>query len=550
MYLGSNAFTLTFLGIRSRSLPTISRFLVYSVSGDKPTSPQASARIRRWSLYMSMFEYTLKFRNTHEHANADALSRLPLSVEPAASKLPPELVLLAEHLANSPVTADQIREHTTKDPQLVPVVQFVQQGWLSSCPGTTHSSFYEKRAELSIYEGCLLWGNRVVIPSPCRDAVLTELHTGHPGVTRMKALARMYVWWPNITKDIENHVRHCTECQLQQPTPAVAPLHPWSWPTRPWARLHIDYAGPFQGKMILVLIDVHSKWVEAVCTPGATSSVVIEELRTIFARFGIPETIVSDNGTCFVSTEFEEFLARNGIKHLTSAPYHPSSNGLAETAVQVIKQGLKKNTRGSMKSRLAQVLFRYRTTPQTTTGVSPSELLLGRRPRSRLDLLKPHTADRVERKQMQQKRQHDDKAADRNFETGTTVFVRNYHHGNRWLPGTIEQRTGPVSFRIKLSDGRIRRCHQDQIRHRYVEITQESPKDPDPISVPIPRSESSPDTAQPTDVTPEASTEPTDATEEQSSDRTENAEGNSIPRKTYPTRVRNPVVRFDPTWRN
>ena len=107
----------------------------------------------------------------------------------------------------------------------------------------------------------------------------------------------------------------------------LAPLRPWSWPIHPWARLHIDYAGPVEGKMILVLINAHSKWIEAVCTAGSTSAVVIEELRAIFARFGIPETLVSDNGTCFVSKEFES----NGVRHLTIAPYHPSSivNGLA-----------------------------------------------------------------------------------------------------------------------------------------------------------------------------------------------------------------------------
>ena len=203
------------------------------LNGQKSTSPHASARIRRWSLYMSMFEYTLKFRNTTAHANADALSRLPLPVEPAISQLPPELVLLADHLSNSPVTADQIRERTRKDTQLAQIVQFVQQGWPSSCPSSDLlSSFYEKRMELSLYEGCLLWGNRVVIPTPCREAVLTELHAGHPGCTRMKSLSRMYVWWPGITKDIENTVRNCTACQLHQSTPPVAPLHPWSWPTR------------------------------------------------------------------------------------------------------------------------------------------------------------------------------------------------------------------------------------------------------------------------------------------------------------------------------
>ena len=103
-------------------------------------------------------------------------------------------------------------------------------------------------------------------------------------------------------------------CQLHQSTPSVAPLHPWSWPTRPWARLHLDYAGPVQGKMILVMVDAHSKWIEAICTPNATSTAVIEELRTIFAQFGIPETVVTDNGTCFVSAEIEAFFKSNGRK--------------------------------------------------------------------------------------------------------------------------------------------------------------------------------------------------------------------------------------------
>ena len=127
----------------------------------------------------------------------------------------------------------------------------------------------------------------------------------------------------------------------------------------------------------------------------------------MFAKFSLPEMIVTDNGTGFVSEEFESFLRSNGIKHTTSAPYHPASNGLAERAVQIVKRGLKKVTLGSMNTRLAKVLFLYRITPQGTTGVSPAELLLGRRPHTRLDLLRPNTAGRVEERQQQQKQQHD-----------------------------------------------------------------------------------------------------------------------------------------------
>ena len=113
------------------------------------------------------------------------------------------------------------------------------------------------------------------------------------------------------------------------------------------------------------MVDAHSKWIEAICTPNATSTAVIEELRTIFAQFGIPETVVTDNGTCFVSAEIEAFFKSNGIKHLTSAPYHPASNGLAERAVQTVKKGLRKITHGTMYTRLAQVFVTYRLTPQS-----------------------------------------------------------------------------------------------------------------------------------------------------------------------------------------
>ena len=435
---------------------------------DRATSPHASSRIKRWSLFLSSYEYSLVFRNTTAHANADALSRLPLPEEPATTTKEPELVLLAEHLADSPVTASDIQLWTRRDSKLSKVLQYVQQGWPTE--GDQELEPYSsRRLELSTFDGCILWGSRIVIPPPGRQAVLQELHEGHPGITRMKALSRMYVWWPGISADIEKSVRLCHQCQEMQPTPPVAPLNPWKWPSRPWARIHLDFAGPFEGKYILVGIDAHSKWIEATCTPSTSSSAVIEVLRSLFARFGLPETIVTDNGTGFVSQEFEEFLKKNGVKHTTSAPYHPASNGLAERAVQIVKKGLKKVTSGTFSTRLAKVLLTYRITPQSTTGSSPAELLLGRRPRTRLDLLKPNIAERVERKQEDQKARHDKKAKVRTFHVGNHVFVKNFGAGSKWLRGKIVNMSGPVSFLVELEDGRSRRCHQDHLRHRVVE---------------------------------------------------------------------------------
>ena len=184
-----------------------------------------------------------------------------------------------------------------------------------------------KKDELTIHEACILWGNRVVVPPQGQEMVLHELH---PGNSCMKSLARIFVWWPGLDKDCEECVRLCHSCQVNQSSPPSAPLQPWVWPTRPWARLHLDYAGPFLGKMFLILIDAHSKYIEAVCVASATLNATFECLRQTFVQFGIPKTIVTDNGTCFVSAEFESFLKTNGVKHLTSAPYHPASNGLAK----------------------------------------------------------------------------------------------------------------------------------------------------------------------------------------------------------------------------
>ncbi len=146
----------------------------------------------------------------------------------------------------------------------------------------------------------LLWGTRVIIPSDFWEAILAELHEAHPGMSRMKALARMYVWWPGITTDIKVTVRQCTECQVHQATPPQAPLQPWSLPSRPWSRLHLDYAGPVNGNMYLVLIDAHSKWVEAFCAASSARHLPLSYVPSLVCLKPWWQTM---HGTCFVSAK-------------------------------------------------------------------------------------------------------------------------------------------------------------------------------------------------------------------------------------------------------
>ena len=119
------------------------------------------------------------------------------------------------------------------------------------------------------------------------------LHGGHPGNARMKGLARSFVWWPGIDHDLEEKVKACDACQRVRHSPAQAPLHPWEFPKRPWERLHADFAGPFQGKMFLVVVDAYSKWLEINSLTTATSTTTIEHLRSIFATHGLPKIFVT-----------------------------------------------------------------------------------------------------------------------------------------------------------------------------------------------------------------------------------------------------------------
>ena len=185
------------------------------------------------------------------------------------------------------------------------------------------------------------------------------------------------------------------KCQLNQKAPAQAPLHPWEWPEPPWVQIHVDYTGPFLNKMFLVVVDAYSKWLDVVIMPSATSLNIIQALRSMFATHGLPELLVSDNGTAFTSLEFREFLKQNEIQQVTSAPYHPSSNGLAERAVQTFKTGMKKRVSGDVATQLARFLFHYRTTPHSVTGDSPAKLLMGCHIHTHLDILKRDIAGRV-----------------------------------------------------------------------------------------------------------------------------------------------------------
>ena len=212
----------------------------------------------------------------------------------------------------------------------------------------------------------------------------------------MNKIACSYFWWPGLDAAIEEKAKSCSACQKLRNLPQLAPLHPWDWPEEPWQRVHIDFAGPLENHMFLIVVNAHSKWPEVAVMKSTSSERNIEELRSIFSHFGLPQQLASDNGLQLVSEEFKTFMEENGIQHIKSAPYHQATNGLAERFVQIMKQALKSSQgTGSLNRHLNAFLLSYQNTPHATTTVSPASAMLNRQLCTLIDLLRPQKTREV-----------------------------------------------------------------------------------------------------------------------------------------------------------
>lgn len=504
----------------------------------------AASRLQRWALLLSAHSYDIKYRKSDSHCNADGLSRLPLPITKHES-ISAEIFYF-KNVGKAPITASQVKKATRNDPDLSAVMDLVIKGQ-SVSDNSAFKPYLDRRWELSVQSGCLLWGRRVIIPQSLRTKMLEQLHAGHSGIVKMKEIARSYFWWPGLDKQIEHMAKSCSACHKTRNNPPAAPLHPWDFPQDPWYRIHIDFAGPFEDKMFLVAVDAHSKWPEVAIMKSTTSEKTVEELGEMFSRFGAPVQLVSDNGPQLVSKEMSDFLQANGVQHIKSAPYHPASNGLAERFVQTLKHALKTSQgQGTLHQRLHEFLLKYRTTPHSTTKASPASLMFNRELRTNLDLLKPPAVkDIVQESQRKQIVQRDIHAKDRLFKPGDSVLARNYMGKVKWIPATVIAQTGPVSYTVQTTDGVWRR-HVDQLLKTppttpELSVTVDFDENvdkcvPEPSNVPLQMS---------TDVSPtvvDCSEQPKKGV----SDPSPVVEKTGVaPERRYPTRERRPPTRLN-----
>ncbi|XP_054260200.1 uncharacterized protein K02A2.6-like [Macrosteles quadrilineatus] len=464
--------------------------------GEKKGIPVlAAARMQRWAIILSAYDYHIIYRKGSEIVEADALSRLPKKLDPNSEDI--SVIQFFAPFPELPLTAKEISLATRRDPLFSKVLDLTLQGWPTHLDKDEPlRAFFLRKNELSVENGCILWGNRVLIPTRFQKHLLDMLHEEHPGVCKIKALARSFVWWPKIDDQIENVVKTCEICKMTRKSAPKLPLQPWQWPSKKWQRVHLDFAQK-DGVYFLILVDSFSKWVEVYQMNGTNASKTIERLRTCFAAYGVPENIITDGGPPFRSEEFESFLRFNGINHIFSPPYHPASNGQAESMVgtfktSLLKQVLQDNLKGrnrTLQHKLDCFMFAYRNTPHSITGRTPSELFLGFQPRTRFTLLKPDFKSNMESKQQKIKESSDQHRGKwRSFTLGQEVWVKSIRNEEtRWMPGVIIKCISPVTYIVSVR-GQKRFVHADHLKELEGELPimrREEPEITPPRPLPV-----------------------------------------------------------------
>lgn len=355
-----------------------------------------------------------------------------------------------------------MREETNKDSILCTIINFVKNGWPKKISNINLKPYFLCKTQLAYEDGCLMRGHKIVLPKSLQSRILSELHKSHLGMVKTKADARARVWFPGIDTAIESMINSCDICNQLRSSPPRVSISPWKYPAVPFYRIHLDFLGPLNNRMYLVIVDAYTKWVEVYDVPSTTSNVV-EKLYEYISRFGLPHTIVTDNATNFSSEEFRAFCLQNGIIHIFSPPYHPASNGQAESYVKIVKRGIKSSLMSSKnyrecKIKLLKYLYDYRNSIHSTTQLSPAQLVFGRTLRSHLDLISNNSPapsstllnEIVRNKQCTQIKAQGGKIM-HNFPNGTNVLYKRYLNNNKyiWRKGTIVNRIGKVMYLVK-----------------------------------------------------------------------------------------------------
>ena len=427
----------------------------------------ASKRLQRMMLRLQRFDLNLTYKPGKEMFIADALSR----ALPKQSKISStshfcndlETVNFVEDLPISDSTLAKFQVETAKDESLQVLSQVIRAGWptKTSMVPTSAQPFFKYRDEMTLQNGLIFKGTKIVVPESLHRCMLEETHKSHQGLQACLRIAREVFFWPRMSAQLKDLIDKCSICQSVKPEQASEPLQPHPVPDRPWQRVATDLF-TFENRNYLVLVDYYSSFIELDYLADTSSQTVIHKLKMHFARHGVPDYVVSDNGPQYTSSEFRRFATTWKFKHVTTSPHYPQANGMAESAVKTCKTIMKK---------------------ALLSGILPCQRLFGRRTKTLLpfseSLLKTdQTVSNLLKKDRVKQAKHFDQHTKQLSELRSGDMVRMKLPGKtQWSQAVVSSKIAPRSYKVEVN-GRFYRRNRTQLRSTK-EPVKESPSEMD-----------------------------------------------------------------------
>ena len=435
-------------------------------------------RIQRWILFVQGFDVHFAYFPGSSNKLADALSRNPSPQAIDQTEISDEedaectICFIARSL---PLDLKQVALSTVDDEVLQEVLEAVECNWPAKYSKLI--PYYSFRDELSVKHNgelsVLFKGSRVVLPSSLRQEFIQQVHEGHLGSTKMKEVIRRCAYWPGFSNDIDEFCRRCSSCQIFSDNPDRPPIRPIAEKLQaPGQQVAVDITGPSEatsGKILLTVIDLFSRYPDVFVLRSSSSSEIICNLRKWFSQFGIPENLLSDNGTPFVSSEMHLFLQSIGVRHLRSANFHPQSNGCIERFHRTLKCRLKRvmlSHNVSFECALDKVLFDIRASPHAMTGRTPAFLFLGREIRTKESLL---SAIPFQSSKRSAEKEYEKRASFRCSEylPGDSVLYRKGQRCPFIYKGRIVRKVSPYSYQLEDNSGFLRIYNQRDLKPSF-----------------------------------------------------------------------------------
>ena len=441
----------------------------------------APQRLQRMLLKLQSYNLDVHYKKGSEMYIADLLSRASLPNTDTAKtdfdifSTELESINLAEYLRISDTRLHQIQRLTASDSQLQTLRETIITGWPNAkdLAPLNIREFWTIREELTIQNGIIYKGHRVVIPKEMRKEILGRIHSSHLGAESCLRKARDIVYWPHMNTDVKEEVGKCAVCNEFSDSQQKEPLMSHEIPSRPWSKLGIDIC-TVSKKDYLVTVDYYSDYWEVDRLHTTTTAAVVKKLKAHFSRFGRPDIIVSDNGPQLVSDEFSRFAAEWEFAHVTTSPYHSASNGKAESAVKIVKKLIKKAEKDG--TDIYKAILDWHNTPTSGMDSSPVQRLMSRRTQTLIPtsekLLQPElthdVVEKIKRKKQQMKQQYDQHAKRLPpLEIGEPVYVKPTPQDNSqvWKQGIAVEKLSPRSYNVAM-DGKVYRRNRVHLKPR------------------------------------------------------------------------------------